>query len=78
VWWGRHLGWSKTVGVVAASDAIGRYLFGVVRILMKIVGVARGGVFHKGVFREFDWSNYGLPRTKLYSVVYNLSTFLRI
>jgi hypothetical protein len=31
----------KTLGVVAASDAIGRSLFGVVRILMKIVGVAR-------------------------------------
>jgi hypothetical protein len=37
------LEWSKTVGIVAASDAIGRSLFGVVRILMKIVlfGVVR-------------------------------------
>jgi hypothetical protein len=41
MWWGRHLEWSKTIGTVTASDAIGRSLFGVVRILMKIVGVAR-------------------------------------
>jgi hypothetical protein len=40
VWWGRPLEWSKTVGVVAGSDAISRSLFGVVRILMRIVGVA--------------------------------------
>jgi hypothetical protein len=50
VWAGigiRHEGRMPMLLKLYVLDAIGRSLFGIVRILMKIVGVARGGVFRR-------------------------------